>query len=36
MSADRPWGKGNNPKTAVWEYMKRLKRKAERRATAAR
>jgi len=20
---DRPWGKGNNPKTAVWEYLKR-------------
>ena len=19
---DRPWGKGNNPKTAVWEFMK--------------
>jgi cephalosporin hydroxylase len=25
MCANRPWGKGNNPKTAVWEYMKRLK-----------
>ncbi len=25
MSDDRPWGKGNNPKTAVWEYMRRLK-----------
>ena len=24
MCADRPWGKGNNPKTAVWEYMTRL------------
>jgi cephalosporin hydroxylase len=24
MCSDRPWGKGNNPKTAVWEYMKRL------------
>ena len=22
LSADRPWGKGNNPKTAVWEFMK--------------
>lgn len=22
---DRPWGKGNNPKTAVWEYLRRLK-----------
>ncbi|NQU34008.1 MAG: cephalosporin hydroxylase family protein [Bacteroidetes bacterium] len=21
---DRPWGKGNNPKTAVWEYLKRI------------
>ncbi len=21
---DRPWGKGNNPKTAVWEYLKQL------------
>jgi cephalosporin hydroxylase len=20
--ADRPWGKGDNPKTAVWEYLK--------------
>ncbi len=22
---DRPWGKGNNPKTAVWEYLNKLK-----------
>jgi len=22
MFPDRPWGKGNNPKTAVWEYLK--------------
>ncbi|MFI3221241.1 MAG: CmcI family methyltransferase, partial [Methylococcales bacterium] len=22
LSNDRPWGKGNNPKTAVWEYLK--------------
>lgn len=21
---DRPWGKGNNPKTAVWEYLRHL------------
>lgn len=21
---DRPWNKGNNPKTAVWEYLRRL------------
>lgn len=25
MFVDRPWGKGNNPKTAVWEYLRRLK-----------
>ena len=23
--AERPWGKGNNPKSAVWEYMRILK-----------
>lgn len=23
MLSNRPWGKGNNPKTAVWEYLKR-------------
>jgi cephalosporin hydroxylase len=22
MNPDRPWGKGNNPKTAVWEFLK--------------
>ena len=22
MFPDRPWGIGNNPKTAVWEYLK--------------
>jgi len=22
MFLDRPWGRGNNPKTAVWEYLK--------------
>jgi len=22
MCNDRPWGKGNNPKTAVWEFLK--------------
>jgi cephalosporin hydroxylase len=22
MFPNRPWGKGNNPKTAVWEYLK--------------
>jgi len=25
MFPDRPWGKGNNPKTAAWEYLSRLK-----------
>jgi len=25
MFPDRPWSKGNNPKTAVWEYLRRLK-----------
>ena len=20
---DRPWGKGNNPQTAVWEFLKK-------------
>ena len=24
MFPDRPWGPGNNPKTAVWEYLRRL------------
>jgi cephalosporin hydroxylase len=24
MFTDRPWGKGNNPKTAVWEYLRCL------------
>lgn len=23
-SPNRPWGKGDNPKTAVWEYLRRL------------
>ncbi len=22
MFPDRPWGKGDNPKTAVWDYLK--------------
>ena len=26
LSADRPWGKGNSPKTAVWAYLEALKR----------
>jgi cephalosporin hydroxylase len=24
MYPDRPWGKGNNPKTAIWEYLRKL------------
>jgi|SRR6187402_446792 len=24
MYPDRPWSKGNNPKTAVWEYLRQL------------
>lgn len=27
FTADRPWGKGNNPKTAVWDYLRRLQEK---------
>ena len=23
LITDRPWGPGNNPKTAVWDYVKR-------------
>lgn len=25
MYPNRPWSKGNNPKTAIWEYLRRLK-----------
>ena len=25
LCVDRPWGRGNSPKTAVWEYLKRLR-----------
>ncbi len=32
MFPDRPWGKGDNPKTAVWEYLRRL-REEDRTAT---
>lgn len=27
---DRPWGKGNNPKTAVWEYLRRIEDEGRR------
>jgi cephalosporin hydroxylase len=26
MVLDRPWGPGNNPKTAVWEFLKKTDR----------
>jgi cephalosporin hydroxylase len=28
--SDRPWGKGNNPKTAVWEYLRILKKESRK------
>ena len=34
MCANRPWGKGNNPKTAVREYMRRLQEEGRKRAIA--
>ena len=30
MFQDRAWGKGNNPKTAVWEYLRRLKQQGRK------
>lgn len=30
MCTGRPWGKGNNPKTAVWEYMRRLEQEGRK------
>ncbi len=35
ISSDRPWGKGNNPKTAVWEYLRRLKEEGRNGANGA-
>jgi cephalosporin hydroxylase len=35
MFPDRPWGKGNNPKTAVREYMRRLKQEGRTAADGA-
>jgi cephalosporin hydroxylase len=32
---DRPWGKGNNPKTAVWEYLRLLKDEGRRASDGA-
>ncbi len=30
MFPDRPWGKGNNPKTAVWAYLRLLKKEGRK------
>jgi cephalosporin hydroxylase len=30
MFQNRPWGRGDNPKTAVWEYLRRLKEEGRR------
>ena len=35
MFPDRPWGKGNNPKTAVREYLRRLKEEVRTAADGA-
>lgn len=35
MFPDRPWSPGNNPKTAVWEYLKRLKDEGRKAADGA-
>ena len=35
MFPDRPWSPGNNPKTAVWEYFKRLKSEGRKAADGA-
>jgi cephalosporin hydroxylase len=35
LFVDRPWGKGNNPKTAVWEYLRRLKHESRKAADGA-
>ncbi len=33
--ANRPWSKGNNPKTAVWKYIERLRGEGRRAADGA-
>lgn len=35
MFPDRPWSKGNNPKTAVWEYLQCLKKEGRNAADGA-
>jgi cephalosporin hydroxylase len=32
---DRPWSRNNNPKTAVWEYLRRLKEERRHAADGA-
>jgi len=36
LTPDRPWGKGDNPKTAVWEYLRRLQEPGRSAADGAR
>jgi cephalosporin hydroxylase len=35
MFPDRPWGKGDNPKTAVWEYLNHLQSELHKAADGA-
>jgi cephalosporin hydroxylase len=35
MFPDRPWGKGNSPRTAVWEYLRLLKEEGRKAADGA-
>jgi cephalosporin hydroxylase len=35
MVSKRPWGKGNSPKTAVWEYLRRLQAEGRKGADGA-
>lgn len=35
MFPDRPWGRGDNPKTAVWEYLRRIEEEGRTAADGA-
>ena len=35
MVSHRPWGKGNSPKSAVWEYMRRLQEEGRKASDGA-
>jgi cephalosporin hydroxylase len=35
LVSDRPWGKGNSPRTAVWEYLRRLREEGRRASDGA-